>query len=476
MAELRRRRDEVTDADLVELRVDTVEDPSAAAALEGRRTPVIFTCRASWEGGHFKGSEEERRRLLSDAQRLGAEYVDVEWKADFHELFEARRGQGIVASMHDFQGVPSDLTERAAAMRATGAEVIKLSVTARRLSDTLALLPLNDKREGAVVLLAMGDAGIASRVLAARFGSAWTYAGEGVAPGQVSAPRMYQELGFARVKASTAVYGVVGRPVMHSLSPAMHNAAFAAAGLDAVYLPLQAVDFDDFLVFAKAMSVDGASVTAPFKVAALERAVASDELASRIGAANTLRRCAGGWAASNTDVAGFLAPLESRVSLAGRRATILGAGGAARAASEALRSVGARVAIAARSRDRAARVAGVSGASVTDFPPPAGSWDVLVNATPVGTVPAIEESPLPHGPFSGALVYDLVYNPPETRLMRDAAAAGCHVIGGLEMLVAQAERQFAAWTGRPPAAGVMWEAASRALQFHDISTPHTLGT
>jgi 3-dehydroquinate dehydratase/shikimate dehydrogenase len=472
MAELRKRRDEVTDADLVELRLDTVDDPSAPAALEGRSRPVIVTCRAPWEGGHFKGAEEERRRLLGEAQRLGAEYIDVEWKAGFHELLQARQGRGIVLSMHDFQGVPADLPDRARAMRASGAEVVKLAVTARRLSDALVLPPLAKSATGQTVLLAMGEAGIPSRVLAARFGSVWTYAGDGVAPGQIPASRLCQDFGFARASARAAVYGVAGRPVMHSLSPAMHNAAFAASGIEAVYVPLPASDFSDFLSFADALSIAGVSVTAPFKVNAFEHAD-TDEVGRRVGAVNTLRRCDGRWLAINTDVAGFLAPLVERIQPAGRRVTILGAGGAARAVAVALRSVGAHVSIAARHRDRAAGVAEATDARVTDWPP-AGSWDILVNATPVGTAPAREESPLPNGPFNGELVYDLVYNPPDTRLVREARAAGCRTIGGLEMLVAQAERQFAWWTGREPARGVMRAAALRALAA--ALTPETSGT
>ena len=471
MAELRQRRDEATDADLVELRVDTVEDPNASAALEGRTRPVIVTCRASWEGGYFSGSEEERRRLLAEAQRLGADYVDIEWRAGFDELVRANQGKGVVLSMHDFAGVPSDLDARALAMRATGAEVVKVAVTVQRLSESLPLIALGKRVGGSAVLLAMGEAGIPSRVLAGRFGSAWTYAGDGVAPGQIPASRMVHEFSFSRATETASVYGVAGKPVMHSLSPAMHNAAFAAAGLDAVYVPIPAADFSDFLVFADAMSIAGASVTAPFKIHAFQHADDTDELTRRIGAVNTLRRCGQRWLATNTDVAGFLAPLERQVTLPGRRFTILGAGGAARAVAEGLRSVGAHVSIAARTRERGQAVAHITGAKVAAFPPQAGSWDVLVNATPVGTFPAIESSPLPDGPFTGELVYDLVYNPQDTKLIRDARAAGCRTIGGLDMLVAQAERQFTFWTGLQPVAGVMRSAALRTL-----GTTGTLGT
>ncbi len=464
MAELRARRDRVIGADLVELRVDTVRDPSAAGALAGRRLPAIFTCRPTWEGGQFGGSEEERQRLLRDAQQLGAEYVDVEGRAGFDDLIVARGGQGIVLSVHDFDGVPADLEVRAAAMRSTGAEVIKLSAMANRLTDCLPFATVGRESRSPVALVAMGESGTPTRVLAARFGSCWTYAGDAVAPGQMTACRLQDEFHFRSITDRTSLYGVVGRPVAHSISPAMHNAAFKEAGLDAVYLPLAAADFTDFLNFADAMGIEGASVTAPFKEDAFAAAAESDPVSRRIRAVNTLRRVNGRWAAYNSDVAGFLKPLLARMSVEGRRTTIMGAGGAARAAAEALHAAGARVSIVARDRERAKEAARLTGAASADWPPLPGSWDVLVNATPVGTAPDVDASPLPEGPLTGELVYDLVYNPPQTQLLKDARASGCQTLGGLEMLVAQAELQFEWWTGQKPTDHVMRNAALAALQ------------
>jgi 3-dehydroquinate dehydratase/shikimate dehydrogenase len=464
MAELRAHRDEVADADLVELRLDTVRDPDAAGALEGRRSPVIVTCRPAWEGGLFRGAEEERRRLLREALDGGAEYVDVEWKAGFTDLIESTRGRRIVLSHHRFDAVPIDLAACATAMRSTGAEVIKLAVMARRLTDCLQLLPLADGGTPAV-LLAMGEAGVASRILATRFGSSWTYAGDCIAPGQMTKVVLDEQFSFDSISDQTAVYGVIGRPVMHSVSPAIHNAAFAASGVDAVYLPLAAADFEDFLRFANDIGVRGASVTAPFKVDAFRAADEAEALGERIGSVNTLKRVGDRWLARTTDVEGFLTPLESRFSVKGQRATVLGAGGAARAVVEALREAGAHVSIAARKRERAETLARTTGALISSWPPASGSWDVLINATPVGTAPNTSDSPLPDGPFSGELVYDLVYNPAETRLLRDARAAGCRTLGGLDMLITQAARQFEWWTGERAPVDVMRDAAIRALDM-----------
>lgn len=462
-AELRQRRDRVTHADLVELRVDSVRDPSAAGALAGRRLPAVFTCRPSWEGGRFTGSEEERKRLLREAMKLGAEYVDVEWRATFADLVAERGGLGVVLSMHDFTGVPSDLAGRAAAMRATGAEVVKVAVTAARLTDCLPLLSIGRDVGAPTVKIAMGDAGLPTRILAARFGSCWTYAGNGAAPGQIPAADLCEQFSFRSLAERTALYGVVGRPVRHSVSPAMHNAAFKAARIDAVYLPLAAADFGDFLAFASAMLVDGVSVTAPFKLDAYERADEADAVSRRVQSVNTLRRDGHRWVACNTDVSGFLAPLQAMMPLQDVRATVLGAGGAARAVGEALVTARALVTFVARRREQADEIARMIGASTARWPPAAGSWDLLVNATPVGTAPNVDDTPLPNGRFTGRLVYDLVYNPPETRLLRDAAGAGCRTIGGLDMLIAQAQQQFEWWTGMRVADRVMRQAAMRAL-------------
>jgi shikimate 5-dehydrogenase len=182
---------------------------------------------------------------------------------------------------------------------------------------------------------------------------------------------------------------------------------------------------------------------------------------------NTLRRRGRHWEACNTDIPGFLAPLASTMTLHGVRATVLGAGGAARAVVDALVTAGARVTIAARNPERARALAHASGAQLGSWPPAASSWELLVNTTPIGTFPDVEASPLPDGPFNEGVVYDLVYNPPETRLLRDARANGCRTLGGLDMLIAQAERQFEWWTGRPAPAGVMRHAALEALGSGD---------
>jgi 3-dehydroquinate dehydratase/shikimate dehydrogenase len=464
MAELRARRDEAARvADLVELRLDTVDRPDVGGALAGRTTPVIVTCRPSWEGGAYTGAEDDRLALLTLALEQGAEFVDVEWAAGPLALVGRTGGRRIIVSSHDFTGVPADLASRAAAMRATGAEIVKVAVMARRLSDCLPLLALRREASGPGLVMAMGEAGVVTRVLASRFGSCWAYAGAGIAPGQIPPDRMLGEFRFREIGPSTRVFGLIGRPVAHSVSPAMHNAAFRGEGLDAVYVPLEAESLDDFSRFAESVGVAGASVTAPFKLEAFETARASDEVSRRIGATNTLKRDGDGWLGCNTDVNGFLAPLAPMMNLSGARATVLGAGGAARSVVAALATAGSRVTIAARRRDRAAALCATTGAAEGEWPPRPGTWDLLVNATPVGTHPHVGEMPIPESALDGGLVYDLVYNPTRTALLKSAERRGCRTIGGLDMLVAQAQAQFAWWTGVTPSARLMRDAAMTRL-------------
>lgn len=471
MAELLAARDAVVEADLVELRLDGVRDVDVAGAVGGRRRPVVVTCRPVWEGGRFDGAEEDRLALLRDAARLGAEYVDVEWRARRELLSDVPAGR-VVLSHHAYDAPPDDLPERIRAMRAGHAGIVKVAVHARRLTDVLRLRAAFDVADsaGPHVAIAMGPSGLTTRLHPSLFGSCWTYAGQ-AAPGQLPARDLADRYRVRRTSPASAFYGVVGQPVGHSASPAMHNAAFAALALDAVYIPLESADADDVVTFAEAVGIQGLSVTAPLKEALSRRATPADALVARTGAANTLRWSAGGLEARNFDVDGFLAPLlRRRVALAGHRAVVLGGGGAARAVTVALQREGAEVAVTARRAEAADAIGRDLGVQTTAWPP-TGRWDLLVHATPVGTWPHEDASLLAAGEIRSALVYDLVYNPRETRLMRAAREAGAAVIGGLEMLVAQAACQCRWWTGRTPDEAILTQAAEALIDSAQVTTP-----
>lgn len=459
-AELRRGREAAeARADVVELRIDGVADLDLAAVLADRSAPVIVTCRPVWEGGWYDGAEPERLRLLRRARALGAEFIDVEVRADWRSVAAFDRadppnlrtaGDGLILSFHDLAGIPADLETIAAGMAASGADVVKIAVSVSRLADCDRLRRIGESlRTG--VLIGMGAAGAVTRVAPQLFNSCWTYAGPLAELGQISTADLRDVYGVGRVTKRASLFGVVGRPVMHSHSPALHNAALRQEGFDAVYVPLEAADFDDFLAFAGAFSLRGASVTAPYKGDAMAAASEADAAARATGAANTLKRGAAGWLAANTDPAGFLAPLAD-VELRGLNAAVIGRGGASRAVQHALAGAGARVTVITREDlDRASE-----------------PWDLLVHATPAGTAPGVDGSALDGRPIRAAIVYDLVYNPRETRLMADAARAGARVIGGLPMLVDQARRQFEFWFDRP-APRDAYERAAAALSTYEAN-------
>jgi 3-dehydroquinate dehydratase/shikimate dehydrogenase len=461
LEQIRAARDRAT-GDLVELRLDYLARPEIPGALEGRSKPVIVTIRPTREGGRFDGPEEVRLGLLAEAIRLGAEYVDLEWTADRSGL-PAPGGTRIVLSHHDFAGMPADLDGQIRQMLGAGAAIVKMAVTPARLADCVRLREAMRVDQPHIAIV-MGPQGQVSRLCPWLFGSCWTYGGA-AAPGQLSVAELQQVYRVQQGTVATALYGVAGAPLVHSASPAMHNAALQACGLDAIYVPFETADADDLLAVSEAFGVQGLSVTAPLKEATFARAAETDDLSRRIGALNTLRPCpGGGWQGRNFDVAGFLAPFETRGrALDGLRAVVLGAGGSARMAVFALASRGARVAVSARRDERAGALAHELGAAVAGFPPEPG-WDLLVNTTPSGTWPRVGECPIPADRVRGGCVYDLIYNPPETALLETARAAGAETIGGLEMLVAQACLQFEWWTGRPAPAEAMRAAAAAFVE------------
>ena len=237
------------DADLVELRLDSMERPDAAAALEGRTKPAIVTCRPLREGGLFDGAEEERLRVLSDAHARGAEFIDLEWDSVRAPVMAERGGRGVVVSRHVFDCTPANAAAMLDFLRAQGGEVAKLAVMTERVGDLRTLLHAV-RPDRASVLIGMGSGGAATRVLVARYGSRWTYAGNGVAPGQLPASRLLDEFRFRRIPPDAAVYGVVRRPVSPSLSPPMPNPGLAALGVNPVYVPLDTRDLDELRPFA----------------------------------------------------------------------------------------------------------------------------------------------------------------------------------------------------------------------------------
>ena len=475
-------------ADAVELRLDYLQIPPArqeiADLLAGAPVETIVTCRPTAEGGKFRGPESDRLAILANAVRLGADWVDVEAAVTPH-YWPASVGR-VILSLHDFKRCPPDLDDIAARLDGSEAAVNKIAFAAAEPRDALRAFDVLRNCRKPTLVLAMGQAGLVSRILGGKFGAFGTFAalahGKESAPGQ---PTIRELTDLYRVKSLTpasAVYGVIGCPIAHSMSPAIHNAAFAAAGMDACYVPLLIQPGpDDFRRFMDAllartwMDWRGLSVTIPHKEHALRYVGADncDSLAVRIGAVNTITIAPdGSLAGDNTDYAGAIDSLVAgmaiaREDLAGRRAAVLGAGGVARAIVAALMHYGCELTVYNRTVKRGRQLAEEFGAAFDGLDNlDRLDAEIVINCTSIGMYPDVDCSPLAplvKIPPCVKAVFDTIYNPVETRLIRQARAAGCAAITGLDMFVNQAVAQFERWTAKPAPRQVMREVVARKL-------------
>ena len=460
-------------ADLFEVRADYVRDLDLAALLAARTKPILLTCRSESEGGRFPDRDHEaRRRLLSEAVRRGFDLVDAEARSGFSDVVAAKTGKGLVLSWHDLEGTPEDLDAIHDRMAAQNPDVVKIAVTARSVADLGRLLAFAGRRAGRgrrLVALAMGPLGVASRVLGGRWGAPFTFAspenGREAAPGQLPAAVLAGTYRARSISSSTRVYGLLGSDVLRSLSPAIQNRAFAERAIDAVYVPLQAESMSAFVSALPSLDLSGFSVTRPYKGQILPHLASVTPNAAEAGSANTVLVRDGRLVGLSTDGDGVLVPLRRRLDPAGRAVAIVGAGGGARAAAFALVRAGARVTVLARRAGQAAEVAAATGCASAGLDAlPGLRWDVLVNATPVGSGACPGRTLVPAETLRpGAVVFDMVYEPRETPLLGAARAKGCVTIDGVEMLVAQAVGQFEAWTGQPAPIEAMAEAALAAI-------------
>ena len=492
-------------ADLIELRIDRLGAsfgmPEVIDLLKRSTRPCVVTSRAGWEGGECELPESERLQHLSGLEDVAhAAYVDIELKA-FHAYPRARgesdRVSRRILSAHDFKGRPDRLYSVVEEMSALPAEVNKVAWMARSIRDNLEAFELLQHRQKPTIALCMGEAGLISRVLAKKFGAFLTFASlrdeSATAPGQVTIHDMKRLYRWDAIGPSTKVYGVVASPVAHSMSPAVHNAAFGETGYDGVYLPLLVnPGYESFKAFMESfvpfegLDLSGLSVTLPHKENALkylrEKGAEVEPLAQRIGAVNTIamdrsdRRLP--LRGFNTDYAAILDSITakmgiSRDGLAELRVAVIGAGGTGRTAVAALAHYGATVVVYNRTREKAdalaeefnGKVGKVVAANVEKLCD--SCCHVFINTTSVGMHPNVEELPLGERPpefTAETVVFDTVYNPMKTKFLQQAEAAGAKTIGGVEMFVRQAAAQFETWTGTKAPADVMRRVVEQRLQ------------
>jgi len=471
----------VRDNSFLEFRLDYLSKPGLAIPRVKRflesngGTVVIATCRRASSGGKFRGSIASQLDILGKAAAAGCQLVDVELqtatKCKPEQLQKLRARAGLILSFHDFRATKK-LDETLEKMLGYPADFYKVVTTATTLADNVAMIKFL-AREGdrhSMVGMCMGEQGVISRVLGVRAGSVFTFAsagaGQETAPGQITSQQLRSVYRIDQVDVATRVYAVVGDPISHSLSPTIMNAAFRRENVNAVYLGLHAKTLKDLLTCVKEIPIHGISVTMPYKESILAHLDNTDSHTNKIGACNTVVRAQDGKLYGfNTDAAGIVRPLERRLNtLEGARILVIGAGGAARAAVFGLKERGSEVYILNRSAAPAKKLAHQARARMVkrqDLKKLA--FDVIINATPVGLGNS-RETPLQDKEINARYVFDMVYDPPETRLLKLAKERGAQIIPGIEMFVHQAARQFEIWTGKPAPWDDMLRVVLLALQ------------
>jgi 3-dehydroquinate dehydratase/shikimate dehydrogenase len=467
----------IREACTIELRIDWLSTDAERTRFlawlrrtRPRRSTLLVTCRRRGAGGLFSGSIEAQLYWLIRAREAGCQWCDIEIET-LRELPDQSIRQyavppRVMLSLHDFERTPPLV--RAFQTPAHGeVDVVKIAANARTIADSVRLLQLA-RRSKNCVASPMGEIGLPARILALREGSVLTYApiAQATAPGQVSLHDLKYLYRAHQLDRRTQVYGVIGDPVAHSLSPLLHNSAFVARRLNAVYLPFLVHDLRDFLKAIPEFGIRGFSVTLPHKQTILKHLDECDSLAADIGAVNTVTvRRDGSLVGCNTDYLGVLQSLERKLKLAGSRVLLFGAGGSARATAFALARSGAYVGICAR-RPAAARelARAVGGEVVPRRALRTESFDAIINTTPIGMHPASGISPLAAGELHCRIVMDLIYRPEQTRLLHLAARKGIATASGVDMFLAQGIAQWQLWTKQRAPESIMHRAILSALR------------
>lgn len=481
-------------ADAIELRLDYLSDDSSqlinALRLRPLRDqlakPLILTYRPREQGGQKDLTLAERASFWRTfaAWELIA-YADLELDLVEHlaQTQPPLPWEKIICSWHNFAETPDNLLELYERMAATPAAVVKIATQAQRITDCARVFQLLEHARGKkpVIALAMGWPGLMTRVLALSRGAWLTFGalrrGAESAAGQPTADELNNLYRIKQLTTESEIYGVVGHPVGHSRSPLLHNAALKSLDRNGVYLPFEVDDIGSFFygfVHPKTSKMRwklrGLSVTIPHKLGIIQYLDHLDETAQAIGAVNTVVVAGDELHGYNTDVSGAMRPLDEMMEVRDARVAVLGAGGAARAVCYGLRARGAEVTIYARDLRKAQPLAAEFGGRAAQLESfnqaPENKAEIVVNCTPIGMRGhSAGQSPVSADSLRGVrLVYDLVYNPEETALLRDAQQAGCQTLGGLAMLVAQAAEQFRLWTGQAAPMELMRRAVSLPTQ------------
>lgn len=469
-------------AKFIELRLDFLAKAVDFKRLSPlKQCPWVATLRRPADGGRFPGKEDERLMILRQAITSGAfEWVDLE--TDIADTVPRFKQVKRIVSYHNTAETPANLEEVFANMLKQDADVYKVAVAAQSPEDVARVLDLQRTSPKPTVAFCMGDIGQPSRFLALKFGAPWIYAAfnkeRGIAPGLPSFDEFRTTYPVHNINAETQVFGVLGDPVGHSLSPLLHNHMYKKLGVNALYLPFRVPrgQLPQALEGYDKIPVRGYSVTIPHKEAAASLAREADANVEFTGSANTLvRRDDGKFTAANTDLGAVLDSLKSFLAekakdgpvtqLSQLSVLILGAGGAARSAAYGMHREGAQITISARTYERAQKLAEDVKCKAVDWHARHSvNFDVLINCTPVGMHPNVDESPCHFSILKpGTIVFDTIYTPETTLLIREARARGCDTITGVDMFVRQAARQIELFTGHVPDTEAMRVIMRKAL-------------
>jgi len=466
-------------AKLIELRLDFLaKAPDFKRLLANKPCPIVATVRRPKDGGRWSGTEDARRTLLRQCVVAGFDWIDIE--TDVIDSIPRFQNVKRIVSLHDLRGVPEDLEKTYAKMCTQDADVVKIAVTAHSPADNLRVLKLFQNAPKPTVAFCMGDVGFPSRILSLRCGAPYIYAAfnkeRGVAPGLPTFDEATKIYRADHINGDSKIFGVIGDPIGHSLSPLVHNRCFQELGINAVYLPFRVArgELEAFLKGFDMLPVQGYSVTIPHKETAAQLAEETDDLVDRIGAANTLIRTAAGWKAYNTDAPAAIASLEAVLPagaegdaspLHSRTILMLGAGGVARAIAHGLAPYHPAFYISNRTAERAQQLVQSVDCRAIDWDARNSVLcDTLINCTSVGMHPNTDESPI-HNSFlrPGIVVFETIYAPENTLLVKQARERGCTVLTGVDMFVRQAALQFKLFTGKEPPVDLMNRVVRRAL-------------
>lgn len=468
-------------AELAELRIDCLRrDADLKRILAKRPTPIVFTVRRGADGGLWRGSEEKRQQLLREAIALGVDYVDLEMDiaSNIRRFGKTKR----IVSYHNLKKTPTEIPDIAEQCDEMDADIVKVATLAQSIGDASRVLELGVKAAVPTIPIAMGEIGVFTRVLGRKYGAPFTYAGFNpermFAPGMLMYQTLKRDYNYLDINAETEVFGVIGDPIGHSLSPAIHNAAFKALGLNKVLVPflIPSGTVKESLAALKWLNIRGISVTIPHKEAVISLLTAKDGAVEKTNSCNTVVINGDELTGYNTDYRAAMDSLEEALGgrtddedaspLLDKQVLILGAGGVARAIAFGLSRRGASITVTNRHDERATHLAEEVGCRTVNWGQRASTLaDIIVNCTPVGMHPQVDDTPVPPAAFqrNDMLAFDTVYHPENTMFLKLARERGAKTVSGVDMFVHQAAMQFKLYTGQDAPVDVMRDVVTRKL-------------